>query len=173
MQIWEKFNPRERQAAIGAGLVIVAWIVSLTTFGIGSYTLALLGAIAVLVIYYLKYTNTSINWPAPVSLIVLGISGIVALLAIVALLGWISILSLGFIFGMNIVAVVIQAIGAGLMAWGAWQEYQIEKPAMPTMSSNRTAEPPPPPPPASTYVPPSQPSTPPTTPDDTEGAPPA
>jgi hypothetical protein len=173
MQIWEKFNPRERQAAIGAGLVIVAWIVSLTTFGIGSYTLALLGAIAVLVIYYLKYTNTSITWPAPVSLIVLGISGIVALLAIVALLGWISILSLGFIFGMSIVALVIQAIGAGLMAWGAWQEYQIEKPAMPTMSSNRTAEPPPPPPPASTYVPPSQPSTPPTTPDDTEGAPPA
>jgi hypothetical protein len=187
MQIWAKFNPRERLTATGAGLVILAWLLSLTSFGIGSYTLALVGAIAVLVILYLKYTNTTITWPAPVSLIILAISVIVAILALLALLSWLSLLGFAFVFGLSIVAVVLQAIGAGLMAWGAWQEYQIEKPAMPNFSASRPAAPPPSsgpttsapappappvsaPPPASTYAPP---SAPPTTPDDTEGGPPA
>ncbi|HEY8987928.1 MAG TPA: hypothetical protein VIM39_02830, partial [Candidatus Limnocylindrales bacterium] len=157
MQIWEKFNPRERMTAIGAGLVILAWLLSLTSFGIGSYTLALVGAIAVLVILYLKYTNTTITWPAPVSLIILAISVIVAILALLALLSWLSLLGFAFVFGLSIVAVILQAIGAGLMAWGAWQEYQIEKPAMPNFSGSRPAAPPPSSGPTTSAPPPSAP----------------
>ncbi|HEX5825832.1 MAG TPA: hypothetical protein VFY18_15340 [Candidatus Limnocylindrales bacterium] len=179
MAIWEKFNPRERMTAIGAGLVILGWIVSIAGYGIGAGTISLLGAIAVLAIYYLKYApNQNINWPVPVPLLVLGIAGIVALLTAIDVLT--SLRYLGLLgFGIGVIALVLEAIGAALMAWGAWQEYQIEKPAMPNFSAGSTTTPPAAPPPAAPPPPayptsaPSAPAAPPTTPDDNEGAPPA
>ena len=79
-EIWKQFNPRERLSAIGAGLIILGWIVGIFSYGLGSSTIGLLGAIAVLAILYIKYSPTmNVSWPAPVSLLVLGISAIVAL----------------------------------------------------------------------------------------------
>ena len=176
MQIWDKFNPRERLTAIGAALVILGFIVSIAGYGIGAGTISLLGAIAVLAIFYLKYApNQNITWPVPVPLLVLGIAGIVAILAALDVLT--SLRYLGLLgVGIGVLALILEAVGAGLMAWGAWQEYQIEKPAMPNFGGGTSATPPPAPPPAAppTYPSaPSAPAAPPTTPDDTEGAPPA
>jgi hypothetical protein len=176
MQIWEKFNPRERLTAIGAALVILGFIVSIAGYGIGAGTVSLLGAIAVLAIYYLKYApNQNITWPAPVPLLVLGIAGIVAVLAALDVLTSLKYLGLLGV-GIGALALVLEAVGAGLMAWGAWQEYQIEKPPMPNFTGGGASTPPPPPPAAPPSYPtsaPSAPAAPPTTPDDTEGAPPA
>jgi hypothetical protein len=176
--IWEKFNPRERLSAIGAGLLILGFIVSLASYGVGAGTVALLGAIAVLAILYLKYApNQNITWPAPTSLIILGISGLVALLVLLDFLRVLSVLSL---FGATaILAVLLEVAGAAVMAWGAWQEYQIVKPAMPNFGGTGTTPPPAAPPPAGTppaaspppYAPP--PATPPAAPRDNDEAPPA
>jgi len=172
MAIWEKFNPRERMSAIGAGLIILGWIVSLASYGVGAGTVALLGAIAVLAILYLKYApNQNITWPAPTSLLILGISAVVALLVLLDLLRVLGVLS--FFGATAILAILLEVVGAGVMAWGAWQEYQIEKPAMPNLGGGTSATPPPAPPPAAPPTYPSAPAAPPTTPDDTEGAPPA
>jgi hypothetical protein len=156
-QVWNKFNARERMTATGAGIVIVAWIVGLVgSYGFGSSIVGLLGAIAVLVILYLKYApNQSITWPAPIPLIVLVISAIVALLAVLGLLQGLQLLGIGIgFFGLYIAAVILNAIGAVLMVWGAWQEYQLNAPARTTPGSTGTTSPPPapmappPPPPA-------------------------
>ena len=185
MQIWDKFNPRERMTAAGAGIVIVAWLVGLVARGFGVGSIALIGAIAVLVILYLKYApNQNITWPIATSLLILGISALVALFAVLTLLDW-----LGYIGGLSMTAtlsLLLYVIGAAVMAWGAWQEYQIDKPAMPNFGGT-SAPPPatPPAPPTSPSAPPTTPSAPtppsyppttsapPTPPDDTEGAPPA
>lgn len=179
MAIWEKFNPRERLVAIGAALVILGFLVSIAGYGIGAGTISLLGAIAVLAIFYLKYApNQNINWPVPVPLLVLGISAIVAILAALDVLT--SLRYLGLLgVGIGVLALILEAVGAGLMAWGAWQEYQIEKPAMPNFSSGSSSTPPPAAPPPAAPPPtypssaPSAPAAPTTTPDDTEGTPPA
>ena len=192
MAIWQKFNPRERLSAIGAGLIILGWIVSLTSFGGGSTVIALLGALAVLAILYVKYTPTmNVTWPAPVSLIILAISGIVGLLALLYVLQILPLLGFATYFGgALILAAAIEVIGAAVMLWGAWQEYQIEKPAMPNFGAGAGTPPPnpptppsappmapsaPPPPmaPSAPPPPPMAPSAPPPPPDDTEGAPPA
>jgi len=132
-EVWNKLNPRERLTAIGAGVVLIGWIVGLLDYGFGTSTLALVGAVAVLVILFLKYSpNQSINWPAPVSLMILGISGIVALLAVIDALRILGLLRFGL--GAYALAFILTAVGGVLMAWGAWQEYQIEKPAMPNFS---------------------------------------
>lgn len=181
--IWQKFNPRERLTAIGAGLVIIGFLVSIAGYGIGAGTISLLGAIAVLAIFYLKYSPTqSINWPAPVELLVLAISGIVALLAAIDILTSLRYLGL-FGFGLGIIALILEAIGAGLMAWGAWQEYQLVKPAMPNFMASGTtpsstpppAAPPPAPPPAAPPAPMPPPAAPPVVPpaDDYNQRPPA
>jgi hypothetical protein len=137
-EIWQKFNANERLAAIGALVVIVAWLVGIVSaYGFASSTITLLGAIAVLAIYYLKYApNQNINWPAPIPTIVLGVSAIAALLAVINALQWIGVSSL--FGGLAILGVLGAAVGALIMVWGAWQEYQ----AMP-----KTAPPAPPTPP--------------------------
>ena len=147
--VWNKLNPRERLSAIGAGLLVLAWIIGLITYGAGASTISLLGAIAVLAILYIKYTPTmNVNWPAPVSLLVLGISAVVALIVLVDLLQILPYLGLARYFGGAVILVLIlEVVGAAVMVWGAWQEYQIVKPAMPNFGA--------------TSAPPAAPSTPP------------
>ena len=164
-EVWNKLNPRERLTAIGALVVGLGWIIGLAgSFGLGGNTIALVGAIVVLVILFLKYSpNQSVTWPAPIPTIVLAISAIVALLALIGLLQWLSLGGLSY-FGAAIIAAIVTAVGAALMAWGAWQEYQVTKSAV---GSSPTSVPPASPPPAPT------PTTPPPSASDTDDLPPA
>lgn len=167
-EVWNKLNPRERLTATGALVVALSWIVSLAGYGVSAGTISLLGAIAVLAVLYLKYNpNQSVTWPAPIPTIVLAISGVVALLAAIDVLTSLRYLGL-FGFGVGIVALILEAVGAALMAWGAWQEYQLTKPA-PSSTPSSSGLPPTSPPPAA----PSAPAAPPTTPSDTDDLPPA
>jgi hypothetical protein len=156
-EVWNKLNPRERLTAIGALVVALGWIIGLAgSFGLGGNTIALLGAIAVLVILFLKYSpNQSITWPAPIPLINLAISAIVALLALLGLLQWLQLGGFGTFFGAALIAAIVTAVGAALMAWGSWQEYQLTKPATPASASSSTPPPPPAPPAAAPPPPPS------------------
>jgi hypothetical protein len=131
--VWNKLNPRERLSAIGAGVIILAWLVGLLTYGAGAATLSFLGALAVLGIFYVKYTPTiSVNWPAAPSLIVLAIAAVVALLELPDLLNAFRFLGIASYFGGGIVvSIVLAVVGAVLMVWGAWQEYQVAKPELP------------------------------------------
>jgi hypothetical protein len=167
-EVWNKLNPRERLTAIGALIVALSWIVSLAGYGVSAGTISLVGAIAVLVVLYLKYSpNQSVTWPAPIPTIVLSISGLVALLAAIDVLTSLRYLGL-FGFGVGLVALILEAVGAALMAWGAWQEYQLTKPA-PSSTVSSSGLPPTSPPPAA----PSAPAAPPTTPSGTDDLPPA
>lgn len=142
MEFYNKLNAAERLVAIGAVIVIISWIVGLAGgFGFGANTLALLGAIAVLAIYFLKYSpSQSVNWPAPIPLIVLGISAVVALVAVVGALPALSLLSgLGGFFAIAILALIGTAVGGVIMAWGAWQEYQAMPKTTPPSSNNPPA----------------------------------
>jgi hypothetical protein len=158
--IWNQFNPRERLMAIGAALIVLAWIVSLASFGLGANTLALILAVAALAILYIKYApNMKVNWPASPSLILIVLSAVIAVIVLLDLLRYLSLLGLAAYFGGVIIALLLEVVGAALMAWAAWQSYQIEKPAMPasfsgggTSAPGASAAPPPPapaaPPPA-------------------------
>ena len=140
-EVWNKLNPRERLTAIGAGVILLAWVISLVDYGFGTSTLALLGAIAVLVIFYLKYTpSQSVSWPAPIPTLILGISGVVALLAVIDVLRILGLLRFGL--GLYAITIIIGAVGAGLMAWGAWQEYQLTKPATADGTASAASAPP-------------------------------
>jgi hypothetical protein len=120
---WNRLNANERLAGIGAIVIVVSWLVGIASgIGFGS-SVALIGAIAVLVIYWLKYSPTqTVTWPAPVATIVLIISGVVALLAVI---GGLSLLSLlGALGSLYAIAIVGTVVGALIMVWGAWQDYQ-------------------------------------------------
>jgi hypothetical protein len=143
-EIWTKLNPRERLSAWGALGIAVGWIIGLTaSYGLGGNSVALIGAIAVVVILYLKYApNQTITWPAPVPTIILVISAIVALGALLTLLNLLSFLGIaGGFFAGAILASLVTAAGAVVMVWGAWQEYQLTAPATRMGSSAPTAPP--------------------------------
>jgi hypothetical protein len=131
--LWGKLNANERLAATGAVIVLIAWLVGIVTgYGFGVGTIPLLAAIGLLVVYYLKYApNQSVNWPMPIPTIAFGISAIAALLALLTLLQWIGYLGsfAGFFAGV-LLSIIASAVGAGMMAYGTWKEYQANaKPA--------------------------------------------
>jgi hypothetical protein len=132
-EIWAKFNANERLVGIGALVIIVSWIVGLVgSYGLGTNILALLGAIAVLVVLYLKYSPTSnVTWPAPVPVILLAITavvGVVELLGLLQLLSILGALSLfGGIFALYLLAAIGTIVGAAIMLWGSYQEWSVSK----------------------------------------------
>ena len=138
--VWNKFNPRERLTATGAGIVVLAWLVGLVARGAGVGSLALIGAIAVVAVLYLKASpNQQIAWPVAPSLIVLAISAIVAIAALLTLLDWLGYASVLGVSGL--LSLLLYAAGGAIMVWGAWQEYQVEKPALPNFSTTNQAPP--------------------------------
>jgi hypothetical protein len=164
---WQKLTANERMAATGA---VVVFIVSLLSGG----WIAVIGAGAVLAVYWLKYSPNQITWPAPVELINLVIAGILGLFALVGVLALISMTGMGFgllgiggsflgggIYLLVVAAAIAFIVGAGMMVLGTWREYQaMPKTAAPTAPSAPSTPPPPPaaqPPPPST--PPSEPPT--------------
>jgi predicted membrane metal-binding protein len=167
---WQKLNANERMAATGAAVVFVLSL-------LGGGWIAIIGAGAVIVIYWLKYSPNQITWPAPIQLINLGIAGIIGLFAVIGLLFVLGIGSIGFglvgltggfiggVYAIAVVAAIAYAVGAGMMVLGTWREYQaMPKTAVPQSSTSSTP-PPPPAPPSTPSTPPSvPPSTPPTEP---------
>lgn len=146
-QFWAKLNANERMVAWGAVIVLVAWLIGVVSGGGIGASWSFIAAIAVLVIYWLKYApNSKINWPAPVQTIVLVIAGLAAVFAVLGLLSSLSLLGAiglfgGFFIGF-LIATIVNAVGAVMMALGAWREYQ----AMPKAAPPSTPTAPPPPP---------------------------
>lgn len=121
-QFWSKLNANEKMVMYGAIIIVIAFVVGLVgSYGFGSASTDLVAAIAVAVIYWLKYSPNKITWPAPVATIVLVISGIAALFAVLAALTAVGLL---FGFGLFGISLIINAIGAAMMAWFAYKEYQ-------------------------------------------------
>ena len=133
---WNKLNANEKLVMYGAILAVVAFLLGAVGGSgyLGNGSGDLIAAIAIAVLYWLKYSPNKINWPAPVQTIVLVIAGVAAFFALIAVVTWIAVI------GLNLYAlsIVLNAIGCGMMAYGAWKEYQ----AMP----KTTAAPPPAPP---------------------------
>jgi hypothetical protein len=136
-QFWNKLNANEKLVMYGAGIVVIAFLLGAVGGGFGSGSGDLIAAIIVAVIYWLKYSPNKINWPAPVPTIVLVVAGIAAIFALLGLLTWFGFLG----FGLYGIGLLVNAVGCGVMAYGAWKEYQ----AMPKTSA---APPPPSTPPA-------------------------
>jgi hypothetical protein len=138
-EFWKKLNANEKMVMYGAAIVVVAFLVGLVaSSGFGSASTDLIAAIAVTVVYWLKYSPNKINWPAPVQTIVLVIAGIAAIFAI---LGALTALTFLFGFGLYAIALIINAIGCVMMAWFAYKEYQ----AMPKVAAPTPPAPPAPP----------------------------
>jgi hypothetical protein len=135
---WKKLNANEKLVMYGAAIVVLGFLLSLGSFG-GYGSFDLIAAIAIAVIYWLKYSPNKITWPAPVQTIVFGIAGFAAVVAVLALFVALSFI---FAFGLYGISVLVNAIGAGLMAYGAWKEYQ----AMPKTTPPATPPAPPAPP---------------------------
>ena len=132
---WNKLNANEKMVMYGAIIVVIAFLIGLVgSSGFGSASTDLVAAIAITVIYWLKYSPNKIKWPAPVQTIVLVIAGIAAIFAILGALGAVAFL---FSFGLFGIGLIVNAVGCAVMAWFAYKEYQ----AMP-----KAAAPPPPPP---------------------------
>jgi hypothetical protein len=131
VEFYNKLNAFERLAAIGAAVMIVAWLVGVVVgYGWGVSSVGLLGAIVVLVIYFLKYSpNQTITWPAPIPTIVLVVAAVAALLTLLNVLQLLAFLgALGWLVAIASVA------GAGIMVYGAWQDYQAMPKATPPTS---------------------------------------
>src|SRR5262245_52857908 len=118
VQAWfAKLNANEKMVMYGAGAVVVAFLLGTVGGGyFGNGSGDLVAAIIVAVLYWLKYNPNQIKWPAPIQTIVLVVAGISAIFALLAVLAWIGF----FGFGLYGIAIIVNAIGCGVMAYFAW-----------------------------------------------------
>lgn len=133
-EIWRKLGAGERLAVVGAGLIVLSWVLGLVMSGFfglaGAGGVSLLGAIALVVVVYLKHApKTSITWPAPYPVILVGIGLVVGVLALIELLNairWLGLLAsfLDFSFW---VPFILYVVGAALIAWGTFQVWQASR----------------------------------------------
>lgn len=136
-QLWSTLNTRERRAVIGAGLIVLSWLLGIVLssglFGLaGAGGLGLLGAIALLAVVYLQHApNKSVTLPAPYATILLGISAVVALIALLQFLQLVSVLGFLATYGgaTVILVLLLDWAGVALMLWGAYREWQAGKSA--------------------------------------------
>jgi hypothetical protein len=133
-EVWNKLNPRERFTTFGVGMIVVGFLLSALDYSAGGTTLSLLAALGVLVVFYLKYTNQSINWPAPVPTIVLGLSAVALVAAALEVLRWVSFI-LNNLFGLWSFGTIIILVGSIVMVWQSWIEYQATQPASSSAAS--------------------------------------
>lgn len=128
-EVWNKLNPRERFTTFGVGMVVVGFLLSVLDYSAGGTTLSLLAALGVLVVLYLKYSpNSNVNWPAPVSTIVLGLSVVALIAAALEVLRWVSFI-LNNLLGLWSFGTIIILVGTIVMVWQSWLEYQAAQPA--------------------------------------------
>ena len=137
-QFWAKLNANEKLVMYGAGIVVIAFLIGAVGGGFGSGSGDLIAAIIVAVVYWLKYSPNKINWPAPVQTIQLVVTAIAAIFALLGLLTWLGFLG----FGLYGIGLLVNAVGCGIMVYGAWKEYQ----AMPKTAPPSTPTTPPAPP---------------------------
>ena len=138
---WNKLNANEKLVMYGAGLVVIAFLLGTVGGGFGSASGDLIAAIVVTVVYWLKYSPNKIAWPAPVQTIVVVVAGIAAVFALLGALAWIGFLG----FGLYGIGIIVNAIGCGLMFYGAWKEYQAMPKTTPPTAPPTTPAPPAPP----------------------------
>ena len=131
MDFYNRLNANERLAAIGAAVLIIAWIIGVAVgYGFGASTIGLLGAIIVLAIYFLKYSpSQTISWPAPIPTIVLVVAAIAGLLTVLNVVQFMA-----FLDGIEWIAAIASVVGAIVMVYGAWQDYQAMPKATPPAS---------------------------------------
>jgi hypothetical protein len=125
---WNKLNGNEKFIGYGAVLIIIAFLAATAGGRSGDVMTSIIGAILIFVILWLKYSTMKIPWPVPVSTVVLGIAAVLTVLALLNLLPALSAITQ--LYG---IALLLNLIGCGVMAFGAWKEYQatLPKPGTP------------------------------------------
>ena len=116
---WNKLNGNEKLTGYGVVLVIVAFLAATAGGGAGTVMTSIIASILVFAVFWLKYSTMKIPWPVPVSTVVLGVAAIAAVLALLNLLP-----ALAYITQLSGIALLLNLAGCGVMAFGAWREYQ-------------------------------------------------
>jgi hypothetical protein len=122
---FNKLSANEKLAVYGSAAVIVAGLIGVGVGGVG--LLAVLAAIAMLAVVFLPQFSPNTTLPGSkgsLLLILGGIAGVIMLLGLLQIIGalgsWFEFQPLGAIF------FLIAVVGALLMAWAGWQEFQAE-----------------------------------------------
>ena len=134
--IMTRINANDRLVGLGAVILIVSWMLGIVTFRfVGFWTLPF--AVIALVILFLKYSpDAKFEWPVPVALILL-ILGALATFGAAwgffwAVIGVLIDTALGFNaigFVLNFALSIAILVGAGLMLYGSYKEYNVTKTA--------------------------------------------
>jgi amino acid transporter len=143
-EIMAKMNQNEKLIGLGAVVAVVGWIVGLILTSSwysasGAQTiglLAVLGAIAAIVVLYLKYApNSNVAWPLPLTMIFLILGVVVAVVGLIGLFqaftfdpcgGLCSLISNYVNTSKPItlyLATIAVLVGGGLMSYASYMEW--------------------------------------------------
>jgi hypothetical protein len=124
---WASLGAGEKVAVAGAALllVVVDWLLGALLNEGGLYITTELGAAEVVLLVVIRHARPGIAWPLPYSVLLAGFSVLIVVPTITGFLG--TLVNFGQVgSGLNVLAHLLEWVGAGLVAYGAWQVWRSE-----------------------------------------------
>jgi hypothetical protein len=118
---FSKLSQNERLATFGGLAVVIGGLVG---YSYGLTVLAVLAALAALVIVFLPQFSPTSSLPGSRGSLMLVAGGIAAVVMVLALLMYISVVFTAFNF--RDLFFLLAVVGSVVLAWAAWQEFQAE-----------------------------------------------
>jgi hypothetical protein len=118
---FSKLSQNERLATFGGIAVVIGGLVG---YSYGLTVLAVLAALAALVIVFLPQFSPTASLPGSRGSLLLVAGGIAAVVMVLALLMYISVVFTAFNF--RDLFFLLAVVGSVVLAWAAWQEFQAE-----------------------------------------------
>jgi hypothetical protein len=126
-RFWASLSMGERIAVAGAALllVIVDWLLGALLKEGGLYVTTELGAAEVILLVFIRHARPSIAWPLPYAVLLAGFAVLVVVPTITGFLT--TIVSFGTVgSGADVLANILEWIGAAAIAFGAYQVWKAE-----------------------------------------------
>ena len=126
-RFWASLSMGERAAVAGAALllVVVDWLLGALLKEGGLYITTELGAAEILLLVFIRHARPSIAWPLPYAVLLVGFAVLVVVPTITGFLD--TIVNTGGLGGgMDLVADILEWIGAAAVGYGAWQVWRSE-----------------------------------------------
>jgi len=127
-RFWASLSMGERIAVAGAALllVVVDWLLGALLKEGGLYITTELGAAEVLLLVFIRHARPSIAWPLPYAVLLVGFTVLVVVPTITGFLS--TIVNFGQVgSGMDVVADLLEWVGAAAVAFGAYQVWAADK----------------------------------------------
>ena len=122
--MWASLSSGEKMIASGAALILVVgeWLLAALLAGHGLLISTPIAAAQLLLFVFVMHSPRQMTWPIPYPVVLAALASVIAVPAVSGLLDTLrNVGELGSLGGSNLLGLIVEWVGAALVAFGAFQ----------------------------------------------------